>query len=94
MFSVSAHGSREGVIKKVQGEKPSKPDQAGPAIDPKLADLHKEECAQVERLKALIVAEINALDKKFNGCRVTAECDFNAASRTGNFNVIGQEFHL
>jgi hypothetical protein len=93
MFSVSAHGSREGVIKKIQGEKPANPDQAA-LSKPQLAARYKEECAQAERLKKILIDEINSLGSELNGVRVQADCDFNNASRTLTFNVVGQLFHL
>jgi hypothetical protein len=78
-FQISAHGTREGVLKHVSAAKalPENSDQG-----------------QIEACKSLIVSEINALPTEFNGCRVEAQGDATKGSRTFQLTIIPAKLHL
>jgi hypothetical protein len=73
MFSITATGTREGVIKQVKASKPNEP---------------AKEDAQLELVKGFIEAEVNALPTEFNGCRVDASGDSSARSRTVQVSIV------
>ena len=79
MFSISCHGTREGVIKTVQA-----------AVSPG----DKADQKQADAAKDFIIAEIEALPTKFNGCRVTCSGDAHDGGRTMNITIVPMELSL
>jgi len=53
-----------------------------------------DEVAQLERAKAMIVAEIEALPADCNGCRVDAAGNANKQGRTLQVSVMPMKFSL
>ena len=78
-FQISAHGSREGVLKHVKEAKalPENSDQT-----------------QIEAVKALIVSEINAIPDDVNGVRVEASGNADKNIRTLSVQVVPTRLHL
>lgn len=74
-FQISAHGSREGVIKHIQAAT-ARPENSEPAK------------AQLEAVKVLLTAEINAIPTEFNGVRVDAQGDCGQGGRQIQATVI------
>ena len=79
-FQISGHGSREGVIKNC-----IEPAKAGPG--------EKADQTQIESVKKLLIAEIEAMPAEFNGVRVEAQGDASHA-RTISITIIPQKLHL
>lgn len=78
-FQISAHGSREGVLKHVKEAK------AGP---------ENSDQTQIEAVKLLITSEINAIAPEINGVRVEASGNFTPTSRTLSVQVVPSPLHL
>lgn len=78
-FQISAHGSREGVLRHVKAAKPTTPNA---------------DATQTEAVKALIVSEINALPAEYNGVRVEASGDSNPTMRTMSIQIVPAKMHL
>lgn len=76
-FQISAHGTREGVLKVVAAAKSEGQDQS-----------------QVEAVKVLIAAEINALPAEFNGARVESSGNAAQGTRHLSVQVAGLKLHL
>jgi hypothetical protein len=78
-FQITAHGSREGVLKHVREAK-ALPENSNQT--------------QIDAVKLLIISEINAIAPEFNGCRVDASGDAQLTVRTVSMNVIPMKLHL
>jgi len=82
-IAIREQGNRSKVIEHIQTLK-----ETGP--DGKTA----EDQSLMDSLKADIVSDINALDKKFGGVLVIAEGRHQDNQRMRNVQVIGQEGHF
>lgn len=80
-FQISAHGSRDGVIKHIQAAT-ARPENSKPAQD------------QLDAVKSLLVSEINAIPTDFNGVRVDAQGDCAQGGRQIQVTVIPMKLHL
>lgn len=78
-FQISAHGSREGVLKHISEAK-AKPEGS--------------DQRQIDAVKALLISEINALPPEINGVRVEASGQSDASIRTASFQVFPLKLHL
>lgn len=78
-FQISAHGSREGVLRHVKEAK---------------AEPEGSDQTQIEAVKALIVSEVNALPTDFNGVRVESSGNAVPGHRTLSLQVVGMKIHL
>lgn len=78
-FQISAHGSREGVLRHVKEAK---------------AEPEGSDQTQIESVKALILSEINSLQSDFNGVRVEASGNATPGNRTLSMQVVGTKLHL
>lgn len=78
-FQISAQGSRKGVIAHIQAAK---------------ATPENSDQSQIEAVKALLEAEINALPAEFNGVQVSASGDAHKGGRSLQVTVIPQKIHL
>lgn len=78
-FQISAHGSRDGVLKHIKEAKalPEGSDQT-----------------QIEAVKALILSEIAALSPDFNGVRVDSSGNADKNIRTASIQVVPLKLHL
>jgi hypothetical protein len=78
-FQITSHGSRGGVLKHIKEAK-ALPENSNQA--------------QIEAVKLLLVAEINAIGPEFNGCRVDASGDAQPTMRTMSMNVVPMKLQL
>jgi hypothetical protein len=81
-IQISAQGSREAVIRHIDGF----------TVDEKTAS--PEEIAQLPALKAFLKAEVENLDKDFNGVNLQAQGTAHKGLRNFNANVIPMKLHL
>ena len=81
-LQISAHGTREGVLKKI-AEKYPKPAEGQDKDLP-----HTSDRAQVENVKAVLQAEIAALAPEVNGVRVHVEANAHAGGRSIQIQII------
>ena len=84
MFTIESEGSKQGVIDFVKAQKELGADGKTPAADQ----------TQIETAKALVLSELNALDVKFNGARVSCQGQSTAAARQINLTITGRQLHL
>jgi hypothetical protein len=78
MFQFSAQGTREGVLKAIEAAQPNT----------------EQDAPQVKSIKAYIAAEVAELPEGFNGCRVDANGDAHANSRSLQCTVIGMKLQI
>lgn len=81
-LQISAHGTREGVVKTISSRHPK------PADGPDKEVPHTSDRAQVENVRALLLAEIEALDKNVNGVRVHVEAFAHAGGRNIQIQIV------
>lgn len=82
-LQISAHGTREGVVKTVSSRHPKPAEGQQDKEVP-----HTSDRAQVENVRALLLAEIEALDKNVNGVRVHVEAFAHAGGRNIQIQIV------
>ena len=86
-LQISTQGTREGVLKYVAAQFP-KPEKGADGNTPPDKLPHTSDRAQVENVKALIAAELEALPKEVNGARIHVEAHATPTGRTIQVQIV------